>query len=787
MKPLIRAAILILGAAAATASYASTDYVHEINSVRDRQRAYVETMNAKYVAIKRFDYRWKRVGQLVSTLKAALDTPTPDTANTLTRLTAIQAKLQSAKTLLLMAEAPLDAEFASIENVLAENGFDASTDLYQAHQQKKREVLTALKSLKDRITAESASAEQGLQQWLELSRQEALQAGIADRRTILTTIEFQSKIAEWSSSFSNIRIRFFSALQFGRIDQARRMLDGTIWLRNAVVLYFAGKPRLPDQEEQYRILLQKIDDQIAAQTTALSRQMLSAPQRPSFGLLQKSRSRDQDREPDFEKDTRSTDDWDIPKNERESNSCRERVFEYGGQRYSSYEGNRSEPKRFQEAVESDGNAGIAVELADRGTVIDKENVERGISLLGRFNGEIGKWTHDRMVSSGRYEKLETSLRSDTHETLAQETEHIRGMIERARERTRDDDHREELSVLSQEVARFQAIQQHYQPFVGNAIAEALASADGAQQFWSGLTRFTLPPPPIQAPYDPQASARMREELLRTGLQAMELAIGILPGYGDAYDIANFLYALAVDQTLIGTPMSGINEKLLLGAAAVMPFVSGGMVTTGRHAVETLTTLSKQPLRLTAHSSDYLARLLKAFPETTPADAQRLTALYEALDSRTAQVVPSTYEGTITRAAKPFGGRSVTEMLAGLFELHPGNISANHRYSMPGQGAVYTSIGENALETIAKELETTTLEGFVIGSKQVKLQRVLNLEDPAVLQTLGLTRADLTIEKGSAMYEITHQLGDLAKRHGFDAIIAPSAKTETGRNLIILAH
>jgi hypothetical protein len=106
-----------------------------------------------------------------------------------------------------------------------------------------------------------------------------------------------------------------------------------------------------------------------------------------------------------------------------------------------------------------------------------------------------------------------------------------------------------------------------------------------------------------------------------------------------------------------------------------------------------------------------------------------------------------------------------------------------RYSRPGEIAGYLSIGTKQIATEIIEAELGKTRNFLhIDSRQLKLEKVLDLCDPGVLKHLGVTKQQLIFESN---YEITHQLGNLARRYGFDAIKVPSFRLVDGTNIVLL--
>jgi hypothetical protein len=78
------------------------------------------------------------------------------------------------------------------------------------------------------------------------------------------------------------------------------------------------------------------------------------------------------------------------------------------------------------------------------------------------------------------------------------------------------------------------------------------------------------------------------------------------------------------------------------------------------------------------------------------------------------------------------------------------------------------------------------KGIDLKAKQVKLDRVLHLTDPHNLKVLGIDEAVLKLDNATNQqaYELTQLLGNLAQKHGFQAIKVPSQPSKKGINLIL---
>lgn len=133
---------------------------------------------------------------------------------------------------------------------------------------------------------------------------------------------------------------------------------------------------------------------------------------------------------------------------------------------------------------------------------------------------------------------------------------------------------------------------------------------------------------------------------------------------------------------------------------------------------------------------------------------------------------TTFNGTIHRYEYP-------DRVSTTWTTHEGNIASNHRYSGKGRGAVY---GGTSQQTAYKEIShyPGSVEGRIPVSRNVELDNVLDLTDPAVRQRLRVSLNDITGDS----YQRTQPIGDWARGLGYNGILAPSARNKDGSNLII---
>lgn len=195
------------------------------------------------------------------------------------------------------------------------------------------------------------------------------------------------------------------------------------------------------------------------------------------------------------------------------------------------------------------------------------------------------------------------------------------------------------------------------------------------------------------------------------------------------------------------------------------------------------------------SINYLDNLHMAEPDYKKISTyDNLNLEYNNLSARIDDIRPTNFEGEIHRAvplvAKTPNGPKVNTVDTA-FEFHDGVKNANGRYSMPGDEAIYASIGDkphDAWNTVLEEIDhyapgDLNRDALIIGSKNYRSSKVLDLTNSETLNSLGLSPEDLVTVNGVDKYKLTHQLGNIAKNKGYDAIIAPAARSN-GINMII---
>ncbi len=147
----------------------------------------------------------------------------------------------------------------------------------------------------------------------------------------------------------------------------------------------------------------------------------------------------------------------------------------------------------------------------------------------------------------------------------------------------------------------------------------------------------------------------------------------------------------------------------------------------------------------------------------------------------------TFEGTIHRATNP-------KYADDAWRIHAGNISANHRYSSPGRGALYSGTSPDAVLGELKHYNVSS-DNVVFLEKQVSIDNILDLTNPTVRKQLDIDLEDLTRNTQDSFdlsktvgntnndYFFTHSLGDFSQSR-YNGVLTPSAR-EPGTSHLIL--
>ncbi|MGA8870283.1 MAG: RES family NAD+ phosphorylase [Candidatus Acidiferrales bacterium] len=119
----------------------------------------------------------------------------------------------------------------------------------------------------------------------------------------------------------------------------------------------------------------------------------------------------------------------------------------------------------------------------------------------------------------------------------------------------------------------------------------------------------------------------------------------------------------------------------------------------------------------------------------------------------------------------------------------GSLKAGGRFNPPNEfGALYTSLeAAIAAKEVARGLRQRGIDpdqfpdgAWWVYELEVKLDSVLDLTDAVVLQKSGLSESSLT---GGDIRQ-TREIAAEARKHGYEALLVPSAAASGSRNLVI---
>ena len=226
--------------------------------------------------------------------------------------------------------------------------------------------------------------------------------------------------------------------------------------------------------------------------------------------------------------------------------------------------------------------------------------------------------------------------------------------------------------------------------------------------------------------------------------------------------AEFLFVAVATPTVM---LAGTASRAMIGSAL-------GSSTSRIAAVETSSIIIGAEARPII--SQYMAGLgIQTQTGTAISSSLLRTTGASTLSSATKGVA---FEGTLYRAVKAGYDPKL---------IHRGNIAAAHRFSGPGQGALYTSTGQNIVRAEFVN-NGASMSGTQLHQWNAKLSSMLDLTDPAVRNAIGVHLEDLVRTGGTSAwrYEVTQPLGAWARQQGYNGVIAPSAQASGGVNAVL---
>ena len=228
--------------------------------------------------------------------------------------------------------------------------------------------------------------------------------------------------------------------------------------------------------------------------------------------------------------------------------------------------------------------------------------------------------------------------------------------------------------------------------------------------------------------------------------------------------------------------------------------TGALASAGKSGIEdfskALDELSAFKPKLPIAGEEFLARSLRFKRELSnqiryTVNKESLIAagkIYARIFRSMKEVTGQIFEGQVWRGAR-------TEYMKNpnnVFQFHKGMDSRIARYTI-AERAVYTSLKEETtIKELAQQADVPLSEVrklFVIASKGVKTDNILDLNNPQVLKQLNISEEAITkgIKGNPKAYELSQIIGHSAQKKGFKGILTPAAVEGGGKNLILFSE
>ena len=155
-----------------------------------------------------------------------------------------------------------------------------------------------------------------------------------------------------------------------------------------------------------------------------------------------------------------------------------------------------------------------------------------------------------------------------------------------------------------------------------------------------------------------------------------------------------------------------------------------------------------------------------------------------------EVTGQIFEGKVWRGVR----KQYVKNPEDIFKFHKRMDTYIARYTI-ARRSLYTSLKEETtIKELAQQADVPLSEVrklFVIASREIKIDNVLDLNNPQVLKQLNISEEAITkgIKENPQAYELTQIIGHSAKKRGFKGVLAPTAaEVEAGgKNLILFSE
>lgn len=300
----------------------------------------------------------------------------------------------------------------------------------------------------------------------------------------------------------------------------------------------------------------------------------------------------------------------------------------------------------------------------------------------------------------------------------------------------------------------------------------------------------------------------------------DVLVGVDPYTGFARDVMEFVGGRNI---ITGEPLSGF-ERAVSGVFAAGSVVTFGGASSAKNIIKGLwktqknlskshrlkkiiqgtTEVSEAMLeRLSGAFDRSLVKSKKAFKHLakrlegehiifegkggfSPEEMDEILSDYHKFGKNMEQIKGVEFKGRAWRTVTEKYGNEATGIgyntEATVFMEHAGNVNSSHRYTMPGEGGVYSSIGKDvdAWQTAFEEVGAKADLPQILHHKDYELENVLDLTDTNNIKKLDVEVDDLAAES----YLRTQTIGSVAREKGFQGIIFDSSKLKNGKNLVV---
>lgn len=309
-----------------------------------------------------------------------------------------------------------------------------------------------------------------------------------------------------------------------------------------------------------------------------------------------------------------------------------------------------------------------------------------------------------------------------------------------------------------------------------------------------------------------------------GHRVLDVALGFVPGVSvgkDAYELltgrnlvtGEKLTSLDLAVCALGVVTLGGSDLVTGSAKAILRVATraGSRLDEAREAIVGGISLARNPAfrgalaslgdRVTSASRAYLAAAAESGLRLSETDLIRIGERFADLETRIATLPGRELRETVWRGRYWNEPGNPADAAGEVFKWGvEGLRTRNHRFSIGGkygQDALYGAIGtrEEAFQTVLAELRADDVRNsgaaLLFASREFQLSKVLDLREatsPGIFELLKVRPGELreTYEQlGPRAYEVSQQLGFLAKRHGFDGIVVESAQNPGFYNLVLL--